>query len=215
MITIYYSRIDPLINNGDFVEHLSSMPLSIQRKISKLKSAEEKCTSLAGYLLLKNGLKERGLSYHLENLKYTEYGKPYTDNKIDFNISHSNGHVVCAFSTVGRVGMDIELIRPIDISYFKKIFRADEWKFIMSSVIPVEAFFYLWTAKEAILKADGRGLNAPLNKIYIGVNDCRLEEAVWYCHTIPVFGRFITHLAIESKTDKFIVKEINLVRSAL
>lgn len=197
------------MSDCDFVKHLNSMPLSIQQKNSKLK-AIDKYTSLAGYLLLKNGLKEHGLRYNLENLKYTEYGRPYTDNKIDFNISHSNGHVVCAFSTIGRIGIDIELIRSINISDFKKIFRSDEWNSITSSAIPVESFLDLWTAKESILKADGRGLNAPLNKIFIGADNCTLEEAVWYCYTIPVFERSITHLAIESNTNNFTTREINL-----
>ncbi|TDS13866.1 4'-phosphopantetheinyl transferase family protein [Sphingobacterium paludis] len=212
MLTLYYSKLDLKTRDEDFMSNLLVLPLAIQQRILKLKSIEEQCSSLTGYLLLRNGLKEQALRPSLDTLKYTEYGKPYFDEDIQFNISHSHNHVVCAFSTQGKVGVDIERIRPIDYRNFKKVFREDEWSRIKSSADPVQTFFHIWTAKESILKADGRGLNAPLRNIFIGIDHCKLEGALWYCRTIPLFESFIVQIATETNADEITIREMNIAQ---
>lgn len=44
----------------------------------------------------------------LENIKFTEYGKPILDNYIDFSISHSSGCSICALTKKGKLGVDID-----------------------------------------------------------------------------------------------------------
>ena len=210
MLTLYYTKQDLKTRDEDFINNLPALPFAIQQRILKLNSMEEQRTSLAGYLLLKDGLKAHGTDFNLDNLKYTAYGKPYVDEEIEFNISHSHKHVVCVFSTEGKVGVDIEMIRPINFRNFKKIFREDEWAFITSSADPVQSFFYLWTAKESILKADGRGLNVSLQKIFIGVDHCKLEAALWYCRTMPLFESFVVHVATQKKAYDIAIREIHL-----
>lgn len=76
-----------------------------------------------------------------------EGGKPYFPDRPDicFNLSHSYGAVVCAVHD-RPVGVDIEKLRPAP----KRLAKGMEDR----------AFFFLWTAKEASVKRDGKGIGA-------------------------------------------------------
>jgi 4'-phosphopantetheinyl transferase len=86
---------------------------------------------------------------------------------IDFNMSHSGGLAVFAFTVGCEVGVDVERIRPLqdaqDIA--DRFFCSEEAAELMSlSADQREHGFYLcWTRKEAYIKAIGDGLYAPLD----------------------------------------------------
>ncbi len=85
----------------------------------------------------------------LNHLSYTKFGRPYLDNsRIDFNISHSGDYVVCAVTTHGRIGIDIEKIKPIDLFDFERYMTPQEWNAIRDSVEPYHTFYSYWTKKE-------------------------------------------------------------------
>jgi 4'-phosphopantetheinyl transferase len=108
-------------------------------------------------------------------LRYGVQGKPAlvsdVQNKLSFNLSHSNGLVVFAISNGLEVGVDIEEVHPLNnleamVSAFLSTIEQDE----LNSVPPSEklnAFFTLWTCKEAVLKAAGIGLTHQLNGVNI------------------------------------------------
>lgn len=85
---------------------------------------------------------------------------------LSFNISHSDGVIVIAFSTDGQAGVDIESIdikrRSVDLA--NRYFSPLECSALME--LPTdeqeERFFDLWTLKEAFVKACGTGLKIPL-----------------------------------------------------
>lgn len=76
-------------------------------------------------------------------------GKPYFPDRRDicFNLSHSHGAAVCAVHD-RSVGVDIEKLR-----------RAPKR---LAGEMDDLAFFRLWTAKEASVKRDGKGIGALL-----------------------------------------------------
>jgi phosphopantetheinyl transferase len=76
-------------------------------------------------------------------------GKPFFPARPDicFNLSHSRGAAVCAVHD-RPVGIDMEKLRPAPKRLAKGM--ADE------------AFFRLWTAKEATVKRQGLGVSALL-----------------------------------------------------
>tara|TARA_R110002072_G_scaffold49277_35_gene134085 strand:- start:6304 stop:7203 length:900 start_codon:yes stop_codon:yes gene_type:complete len=92
-----------------------------------------------------------------------------------FNISHCDGMVSCALARPGleaagaavAVGVDVECLarRPVDLGLARRYFRAEEEAQILAFPEPQrqQAFLAFWTLKEAIIKADGRGLTLALD----------------------------------------------------
>ncbi len=98
---------------------------------------------------------------------YNDEGKPaLPDNanmqRIHFNLSHSDGLAIYAFSRIQEIGVDIEKKRPLNDmeqivdSFFSKREKADF--FSLSSDKKNAVFFNCWTRKEAFVKAIGQGL---------------------------------------------------------
>jgi 4'-phosphopantetheinyl transferase len=195
MLSIYYTQ-KSLHMTPQFWEWCKlQLPLNICKKIEQRLSKSKMQTSLLGYLLLKVVLAKNNLSDDIAQLYYTAEGRPQIGLDFDFNISHSDDYVVCAFSKHHHVGIDIEKIKPISLDFLEDFFNVDEWTNIQSSRDSQKTFYKLWTKKEATVKADGRGLNIPLKEIIIQNNQGYVERAKWYLHEIPLNQKYMMHLA--------------------
>lgn len=90
------------------------------------------------------------------------YGKPRLAGPgPSFNISHSGNWAVIAVAATGDLGVDIETHdRSVDIGRLaNRCFSVDELKAFAQLGGGFDVFFDLWTLKEAVVKADGRGLS--------------------------------------------------------
>jgi 4'-phosphopantetheinyl transferase len=185
MITVLYASFDTPLSEARWQYYISQVPLSLQNKILSYHRWQDRHAGLFGKLLLSQGLTLYGYSADsLNHLSYTEFGRPYLDNSsIDFNISHSGDYVVCAITAQGRIGIDIEKIKPIDLSGFERYMTSSEWKSIRESAEPYHTFYSYWTKKESAMKAYGFGLSVPLDKILID-ND----KAVFYTNNSSIIN---------------------------
>jgi 4'-phosphopantetheinyl transferase len=95
------------------------------------------------------------------------HGKPslVADTPIRFNVSHSGDAVLLAFGLAQEIGVDVERIRatgsiePIAHHCFS---RAEREAIFRDRSRASECFFEYWAAKEAWIKADGRGMSIEL-----------------------------------------------------
>lgn len=97
-------------------------------------------------------------------------GRPFlaspAGTDIDFNLSHSGDLAVIGVVRGARIGVDVEVRRslPDALRIARSHFAPDEAAAL--GVLPPghreEAFFALWTRKEAVVKALGAGLSMPL-----------------------------------------------------
>jgi 4'-phosphopantetheinyl transferase len=90
-----------------------------------------------------------------------EFGKPVLRGReIEFNASHSGDVVALAFARDTRVGIDVERRRPLNdpIALARRYFSAEELAIVEGAADSGDAFFAIWTAKEAIVKASGKGV---------------------------------------------------------
>ena len=103
-------------------------------------------------------------------------GKPGLDQRSDyllpcFNTSASANRALIAISGKIPVGVDIEYMRPIDEIHdiASKYFSAQERDSLAELPRDLQpgGFYRIWTSKEAIIKADGRGLSMPLNSFVV------------------------------------------------
>src|SRR6476619_4857968 len=184
MIKLFFSNYGNRLNETDFFKYLNLFPEEIKNRILRFKRWEDRQAGLYGKLLLKRGLEELGLDSDLIGLKYTQYGRPYLDHAPDFNISHSTCYVVCGITTNGKIGIDIEGIKATPIDEFKEQFSKEEWNLITTSDDKYFWFYYYWTAKEAVIKAEGKGLNFPLKNVIIKDGKTKIEHTVWYTQRI-------------------------------
>jgi 4'-phosphopantetheinyl transferase len=104
---------------------------------------------------------------------YGSHGKPALAGQSDrgairFNVSHSHGVALYAFTRGREVGIDIERIR-FDLAVAEiadRFFSRREIAILrtLPAALQHQAFFRCWTRKEAYIKARGEGLSLPLNQ---------------------------------------------------
>jgi len=172
-----------------------------------------------GKLLLETAMKKAGLPGDLNGLGVSAYGRPCWANGPDFNISHSGTRVVCVLSLQGRVGIDLELCADLSISDFESQFTALEWAAITGSETPLLTFYRYWTAKESLIKADGRGLQIPLVELEISggmggtqeVGDIggTADGGRWHLRELDFFPGYACHIASETPIGILTCEEIS------
>ncbi len=105
---------------------------------------------------------------------YSAHGKPSLaalSGHLEFNLSHSHGIVLFAFSRGRRVGVDVEYLRrDLNVQEIAgRFFSAAENHALMQRSDMHDAFFHCWTRKEAFVKARGEGLSCPLDSFDVSV----------------------------------------------
>lgn len=93
-----------------------------------------------------------------------DQGVPRPYQGIYWSVAHKPEWVAGVVATV-PVGIDIEKVRPRPDSLYRRIAAADEWR-LGAGRPKMDWFYRIWTAKEAVLKAEGLGLR--------GLSRCRL-----------------------------------------
>ncbi|QBB68919.1 4'-phosphopantetheinyl transferase superfamily protein [Pseudolysobacter antarcticus] len=104
-------------------------------------------------------------------LDRTAHGKPFFDpaHDMDFNLSHSGDHALVALAQGQSIGVDLEHSgrRRSVLALAQRFFCASE--FAALAALPEAqqqwAFLRLWTCKEAVLKALGRGIAFGLHRL--------------------------------------------------
>lgn len=178
--------------------HLPSQVISAAGRYKRWQDAQ---AFLWGRYLLTEGLQYFGFEKNiLPDIQYTTYNRPYLPVPLDFNISHSGDYIVCAF-TDNKTGIDIEAIRPVDINDFSSCFSANELSAINNAPDIYDEFFRCWTIKEAVIKADGRGLSLPLETISVS-EQIVIEGNSWFIHKIDIARGYQAHLATNEATGQ-------------
>jgi 4'-phosphopantetheinyl transferase len=208
-IHVYTIEYPCRIPDMAFYSLLARLPEDIQQKIKRYRRWQDTYGCLFGKYLLLSALQDNGHPDDLERMQYTIHGRPYLVNGPDFNISHSGSRAVCAIAQDDKIGIDIEEIKSMDISDFKDQFSTAEWQTIITAPDQLDAFYCYWTAKECILKADGRGITASLSRLEIdGCHEIVFEDRRWNLLRIPSFNNYACHIASGKPAAGFRLKEL-------
>jgi 4'-phosphopantetheinyl transferase len=114
-----------------------------------------------------------GMEPALIPLAVSRYGKPEAPGTgVSINVAHSGGTILIALCRGGRVGIDVE-----DISSTADFLEVARYSFTQAEFLYLasiddadqrrRAFYRCWTQKEAVLKADGRGLSVSMTSFEI------------------------------------------------
>lgn len=171
MLDTYILKIDRNIEKDDFDRLLSWVSEEKKERILRFHRFEDAQRTLLGDVLARYAICKR-LGVRNMDLVFgtNEYGKPvlHEPNGIHFNISHSGNWVVCAVDD-NVVGIDVEMIKPIDFKIVERFFSRDEYISFVNQPeeMKLQYFYMIWTLKESYIKTEGKGLSIPLNSFTI------------------------------------------------
>lgn len=118
----------------------------------------------------------------------TEHGKPFLVDypSVAFNLSHTGDHLAIVWAKQCRVGIDIEAVKSrshLD-ALAERCFGVAElayWR-ALPEAQRLQAFYRIWTCKEAFVKAVGQGITLGLQHCVIDLeNPLRMREVPPTC----------------------------------
>jgi len=150
--------------------------------------------------------------------RYNSFGKPFIDmpefNEVRFNMSFSGNLMILGISRQNNIGCDIEEVREIDDqrNIANENFSTQEIQILNHSNDEIGTFFKIWTRKEALIKAIGKGMFYPLKSFTVNMDplggpehlliiDNTDESKLWRTTPLNISDGYIASLAIES--DEF------------
>jgi len=152
-----------------------------------------------------------GRAADVVRLEAGEFGRPRLAGAdaeaLHFNWSHSGDQALCAVARGVEPGVDLERLRPRPraLEIAQRYFSHEETA-ALAALAPGRrdaAFLQLWTAKEAVLKATGRGLAFGLHRLGIADEEERLAlrfldgelPAHWQLHRLALDGGHVGSIA--------------------
>ena len=207
-IRVYRADLD-LLSQGTCFSLLDETEKSRAAGISNRAARHEfvKGRALLRLLLSQHtGLPARSLAFATG-----ENGKPILPGTPDihFNVSHSDGTALIAIASA-EIGIDIERIDG-NVDYAgvaQSVFSRPEIEMLRKATDARrgDAFFTIWTRKEAYLKATGAGFSSNLPMISAAASDGTIEDhgdsaggSDWYVFDLPVGGSFKAALVTADK----------------
>ncbi|MBQ9097731.1 MAG: GNAT family N-acetyltransferase [Clostridia bacterium] len=147
---IYISDISGFFTEEGVKTLLSLASEERRKKAERFLKIEDKIRCLYAEILLKKvhpDMTDKGFLYDKK-------GKPYIPGGAPFSISHSGKYVAVM---VGEGGIDIEQIKDVNEKVLERTLSNAETEFLSAEEEKTDAFFKLWTLKEAVAKAMGTG----------------------------------------------------------
>jgi 4'-phosphopantetheinyl transferase len=178
---------------------------------------------LASRFLLRH-LLGRYLARHPRTLRFTSttFGKPRIKgaDSLDFNVSHSGDVALIIFGRARQVGIDVERLRTdVDVAALAMRYFTTAEALAIAQTPPAEQaarFVTLWVRKEAILKASGYGLRAPLDAVDVARSEhnrpvvMRLPDGVsqWLCVDLQAPPGYRAAAAVDQPPRRFCTRDL-------
>ena len=210
LLTILYAPLGKRWDDQLVLRYFQSLPKKLVGEIVSYLQWEDRQRAAIGKLLLQHALVGYGYQENiLEQLRVTSHGKPFLDEPVHFSITHSSDWVAVAVSPILHVGIDLEKIDEYEPADFRDTMSYAQWQHIRQSDYSQKTFYRYWTAKEAAIKADGRGLSIPLQQVATDFTSARIEtESIWHLYElsfIPGYSGFVA-------TDHPLLQDPRMIR---
>jgi 4'-phosphopantetheinyl transferase len=144
---------------------------------------------------------------------YSEHEKPSLlspkQTSLQFNLSHSGDMAVYALNVGHAIGVDIERVKDtynqaVAEHYFSSRENADLIQ--LAEEDRARGFYRLWSRKEAIIKAVGKGLTMPLSAFSVSINDelenLSIENETWSLLPLAIHPAYQSALASKQAIKK-------------
>ena len=178
---------------------ISKLPNFCQDKIFKYSSLLKQQQRLEGLQLLQKVLFDN--NFNLQHIYYNKYGKPMVDQSIDFSLSYANNNVVLGFIKNGAIGVDIEQIKTINILDFIDYFSEYEFHYLSGCNNSQTIFYKLWTRKEAVAKAVGKGAMLDFKSFEVLNDDIEVNNLQITISSELIQGNYWISVAVFKKLN--------------
>lgn len=151
------------------------------------------------------------LSYYLDQppqaiqFGYSTFGKPYLldlqASSLQFNLAHSHRIAIYGITLNYPIGVDIEYIQDVFPQDVARRYFPGEYDHLMQVPVKdrVKEFFHLWTRKEAVIKAIGKGLSLSLSSFTVSLQQPSetifLEKESWHLLSLDIHAHYLSALA--------------------
>ena len=139
-------------------------------------------------------------------------GRPQLANGagIDFNVSHTRDVALIGIAHTRRIGVDVERAdRDVRADGLARKFLTSAEQATLAPLPETERrelFLRYWTCKEAMSKATGDGLSAPMRRLEVRLTDgieltrgpAPYEPARWRLHAVAVPAPYVATVALWS-----------------
>lgn len=153
------------------------------------------------------------------DFSYSSKEKPslapeFAGSGVTFNVSHSGGIALLAFTRQREIGVDVEQVRHnSDLEAIARRFFSERERRELLALPEHEraaAFFRCWTRKEAYIKATGDGLSLPLSQFDVslapGEKNALLatrpnesEAGRWLLREVPAGTGYVAALCVRGR----------------
>lgn len=194
MVQVYVARIDEEVQEKEYVALYERASEYRKQKADRLKRQPDKLRSLAAGALLNYGMRQIsfGQKEWEESVCLGPAGKPYIEG-ISFNLSHAGIYVAAAIGKEA-VGIDVEGGRATSERIAARCHPQElNWYEAGNQ----DKFYRLWTAKESVMKRDGRGIAMGLDSFSIFSEELRDE-----IYSLPLDGDYWLSLCTSEKWDE-------------
>jgi 4'-phosphopantetheinyl transferase len=205
-------------------------PLSLVEQLAQTLSAEERARAERyhfahdrQHFIVARGLLRSilGNYVHVEpdHLQFNSgpHGKPAlvqtsSRNVLRFNLSHSHGLALYAFTRDREVGIDLEYIRPIaEAQQIAERYFSVQIRNALCNLPPAELsrqFFIYWTRMEAYLKARGDGLTG-LSEEHESAkrSGARINIPNWPIYDMMPAAGYVAALAVQEENIRIVYHE--------
>ncbi len=204
--------------------------LSVEEKIQ---ANNYHTKSLSDKYVISHGILRHILGYYTkqypQDVKFihNQYGKPFLKNSsnIHFNMSHSRNMVSYIIALNYMVGIDIEMhdnnLNVLALADL--VLTPEEFRYLsgVDSKEKLELFYHLWTKKESLVKANGKGLTYPINTIeamslvsgkaifLTNEKNTLQQEQEWYYYELETPENYSGAIAIANKISEIVYLEMN------
>ncbi|SFJ55773.1 4'-phosphopantetheinyl transferase [Paenibacillus sp. UNC496MF] len=203
---VYWVQLPENINLSEWIDDLGLLDTEERTTYDRYLVDQKKIEFYTGRLLLKKILGQM-LRIQPEKIAFNKnpFGKLYLHprcvneagtNPIFFNLSHSKRMVTCVLSSFNEAGIDVEGMNKNPLELMPVVFVAKERLLIEAELTfdkKVEAFYRVWTRKEAVMKAVGKGFSLPPLSFAVPVHGERIKDENYHYYTFqPIDGEIIS-----------------------
>ncbi|MBD9628178.1 4'-phosphopantetheinyl transferase superfamily protein [Ensifer sp. ENS06] len=110
---------------------------------------------------------------------FNPWGKPHIRAGPQFSLSHSSHRALFAMGTCS-VGIDLEACdRATSVEWFASVWSSAEKRRLTGRTISSMRLLALWTRKEAVVKALGKGLSQALSDVVVPIEARLSPQGQW------------------------------------